>query len=62
MIKFVRAEAGFVADTSDIEVVWPGEGCVIESALIARSMLAEGGTKRVYKASTLLFSKRPLKY
>ena len=58
----MRAEAGYVADTSDIEVVWPGEGCVIESALIARSMLAEGGTKRVYKVSTSLYLKGLLRY
>lgn len=48
-IEFVRAEAGYIGNTSDLEIVWPGEGSPVQSGLISKNTFAEGATKKVYK-------------
>ncbi|KAF8056186.1 kinase-like domain-containing protein [Lyophyllum atratum] len=51
MVKFIRAEASYVADTSEIEIVWPsieGSG-IIQTAHLSTTPFADGETKQVYK-------------
>lgn len=50
-IKFIRADAGYVSNTSDIEIIWPeaDDGSLFRSALLSDTVFAEGTTKKVYK-------------
>jgi hypothetical protein len=50
-INFIQAEVGYVADTSDVEIAWPGDGAVIQTALIEKESFGKGETKMVFKAS-----------
>ncbi|KAG6907096.1 hypothetical protein DXG01_010545 [Tephrocybe rancida] len=49
-LLFVRADAGFIADTSDVEIAWrPDEESTTESGLISKSPMAKGATKTAHK-------------
>jgi hypothetical protein len=54
-IMFICAEAGYVSNTSNIKIVWPGVGneSAVCCALLSNTVFAEGATKKVFKVHNI---------
>src|SRR5882757_4764216 len=54
-IYFVRAVDGYVAETCDVEIVWPMDHAATCHGLLCSTVFMEGTTKKVHKVLCYYF-------